>query len=324
MVRLWLNDFSEKLNRIIKRETGKVELKKQTKGYLMVAVAGILWGTVGIQVQILFNYNLPLQSIVFWRLFFAFTILFSFIFFTNKKWLIIDKKGLIYLVLMGLFSQLFFNLLYFGCIQKTTVATAVTLLYSAPIFIAVMARIFYKELFTPIKTMALFICMGGCFFAATGGSIAVLKLNLTGVLMGIGAGFTFSLVTIISKAIINRYHQLTIIVYALGFGLLFYLPFSRPLIIFQKGLPLEVWLLISSFGIFTTGIAYGLYITGISYGIEISRAGIISALELVVAVILSYLIFKESLGGWKLVGILMVVFSVVVVQLDKILPSRSP
>ena len=298
-------------------------MKRQTKGYLMVAAAATLWGTVGIQVQTLFNYNLSLQSIIFWRLFFAFTILFSFIFFTNKKWLIIDKKGLIYLALMGLFSQLLFNLFYFSCIQKTTVATAVTLLYSAPIFITVMARIFFKELFTPIKTVALFLCLGGCFFAATGGSGAVLKLNLIGVLMGLGAGFTFSLVTIISKAIINKYHQLTIIVYALGFGLLFYLPFSHPLIIFQKNLPLEVWLLISSFGVISTTIAYGLYITGISYGIEVSRAGIISTLELVVAVILSYLIFKEAILGWKLAGILMVVFSVIIVQMDKLLPTKN-
>lgn len=289
----------------------------------MVAVAATLWGTVGVQVQTLFNYNLSLQSIIFWRLFFAFIILFSFVFFTNKKRLIIDKKGLVYLALMGLFSQLLFNLFYFSCIQKTTIATAVTLLYSAPIFIAVMARIFYKELFTPIKTAALFLCMGGCFFAATGGSVAVLKLNLIGVLMGLGAGFTFSLVTIISKAIINKYHQLTIIVYALGFGLLFYLPFSHPLIIFQKSLPLEVWLLISFFGVISTAIAYGLYITGISYGIEVSRAGIISTLELVVAVILSYLIFKETLWGWKLAGILMVVFSVIIVQADKILPLKN-
>ena len=298
-------------------------MKKQTKGYMMVAAAATLWGTVGVQVQTLFNYNLSLQSIIFWRLFFAFIILFSFVFFTNKKRLIIDKKGLVYLALMGLFSQLLFNLFYFSCIQKTTVATAVTLLYSAPIFIAVMARVFYKELFSPIKTVALSLCMVGCFFAATGGSAAVLKLNLIGVLMGLGAGFTFSLVTIISKAIIHKYHQLTIIVYALGFGLLFYLPFSHPLIIFQKNLPLEAWLLISSFGVISTSIAYGLYITGISYGIEVSRAGIISTLELVVGVILSYLIFKEVLWGWKLAGILMVIFSVIIVQADKILPAKK-
>jgi len=299
-------------------------LKRQTKGYMMVAAAGILWGTIGIQVQTLLNYQLPVQAIVLWRMIFAFTILFSFIFFTNRKLLKVDLRGLVHISLIGLFSQFFFNLLYFSAIQKTTVATAVTLMYTAPIFIAIMAGIFYHELFTPFKTVALFLCIGGCFFTATGGSMETLQLNLPGVLMGLGSGFTFALLTILSKAIINKYHQLTIIVYSIGFGLLFYLPFSRPLEVFQIDLALKAWLLLGSIGLISTVIAYGFYITGLSYGIEASKAGIISTLEVVVSVILSYLVFKEALWGWKLAGILMVVFSVVIVQADKILSARSP
>ena len=291
-------------------------MKKHAKGYLMVATAASIWGTVGIQVQILFNYNVSLQSIVFWRMFFAFFILLVFIFITKRERLLIDKKGLIYMGIMGLSSQLLFNLCYFSCIQKTSISTAVTLLYSAPIFIAIMARIFYGELFTLMKTLALLICIGGCFLAATGGSLSVLRLNLIGVLLGLAAGFNFSLVTIISKAIIRKYHQLTIIIYALGFGLIFYLPFSRPLAIFEQGLPLLAWALIVCFGIVSTAIAYGLYITGISYDIEVSRAGIVSTLELVVAVVLSWLLFRENILGWKLVGILMVIFAVIIIQLE--------
>lgn len=291
-------------------------MKKHAKGYLMVATAASIWGTVGIQVQILFNYNVSLQSIVFWRMFFAFFILLIFIFITKRERLLIDKKGLIYMGIMGLSSQLLFNLCYFSCIQKTSISTAVTLLYSAPIFIAIMARIFYGELFTLMKTLALLICIGGCFLAATGGSLSVLRLNLIGVLLGLAAGFNFSLVTIVSKAIIRKYHQLTIIIYALGFGLIFYLPFSRPLAIFEQGLPLLAWALIVCFGIVSTAIAYGLYITGISYDIEVSRAGIVSTLELVVAVVLSWLLFRENILGWKLVGILMVIFAVIIIQLE--------
>jgi drug/metabolite transporter (DMT)-like permease len=90
------------------------------------------------------------------------------------------------------------------------------------------------------------------------------------------------------------------------------------------GLPLNGWLLLCSIGLISTALAYGLYITGLSYGIEASKAGIISTLELVVSVILSYLVFEEALGGWKLIGILMVIFSVIIVQVDKILPYHSP
>ena len=298
-------------------------LERKTKGYLMIAAAGILWGTIGIQVKTLLNYQLSVQAIVLWRMIFAVLILFPFIFFTNRKALKVDLKGLIQISLIGFFSQFFFNLLYFSAIQKTTIATAVTLLYTAPIFIAIMARIFYKELFTPFKTVALLLCVGGSFFAATGGSMETLKLNLPGVLMGVGAGFTFALLTILSKAIINKYHQLTIIAYSIGFGLLFYLPFSHPLEIFQIDLALKAWLLLGSIGLISTVIAYGFYITGLSYGIEASKAGIVSTLEVVVSVILSYLIFREALWGWKLVGILMVVFSVIIVQMDKFLPVKN-
>ncbi|GAG50854.1 unnamed protein product, partial [marine sediment metagenome] len=195
----------------------------------MVAAAGILWGTIGIQVKTLLNYQLSVQAIVLWRMVFAVLILFPFIFFTKREILKVDLRGIAYFSIIGICSQFLFNILYFSAIQKTTVATAVTLLYTAPIFIAVMARIFYKELFTPFKTVALLLCIGGCFFAATGGSMDTLKLNLPGVLMGVGAGFTFALLIIITKAIINDYHQLTIIAYSIGFGLLFYLPFSHPL-----------------------------------------------------------------------------------------------
>jgi len=88
-------------------------------------------------------------------------------------------------------------------------------------------------------------------------------------------------------------------------------------------LALKAWLLLCSIGLIATVIAYGLYITGLSYGIEASKAGIISTLEVVVSVMLSYLVFKEALWGWKLVGILMVVSSVIIVQVDKILPVNN-
>jgi drug/metabolite transporter, DME family len=289
----------------------------------MVAAAGILWGTTGLQVKTLLNYQLSVQNIVLWRMVFAVLILFPFIFFTNRKLLKIDFKGLAYISLIGIFSQFLFNILYFSTIQKTTIATAVTLLYTAPVFTAIMARIFYKELFTPFKTVALLLCIGGCFFAATGGSMETLRLNSPGVLMGVGAGLTFTLLTIITKAIINDYRQMTIIVYSIGFGLLFYLPFSHPLEIFQMGLSLNGWLLLCSIGLISTALAYGLYITGLSYDIEASKAGIICTLELVVSVILSYLVFKEALWGWKLIGILMVIFSVIIIQMDRFLPLNN-
>lgn len=175
-----------------------------------------------------------------------------------------------------------------------------------------MGRIFYKELLTSNKISALFLCIIGCFLTVTGGSLDTLNINSIGVLMGIGAGFNYALVTIISKAIINDYHPLTIILYSFLFGWIFLLPFSHPLDLLYVKYSLPVVASILSLGLVPTVLAYILYITGLTYGVEASKAGIICSMEIIVSVIISYVFFKEVIMGVKLLGILIALGSIVI------------
>ena len=294
----------------------------KTKGYLMVATAGCLWGSVGFFVKNLLDAQLPLSTIIFWRMFFAFILLFFYLYFADRSKLKIDREILKYVIAIGLISQCLFNISYFSAIRMTSIATAVTLLYTAPIFIAVMARIFFCELFTKNKIVALLLCVTGCFLTVTGGYWENLQLNSSGILIGLAAGLTFGSLTIISKPIANKCHPYTIVFYSIGFGLLFYLPFSQPTILFHQGNNLKIWFYILALSIISTIFAYLFYIGGLSMGIEASKAGIISTVEVVIAVIISYLFFNEQLAGWKLAGILMVIGSVITVQLDRFMANR--
>ncbi len=284
----------------------------------MIAAAGCLWGSVGVFVKNLLDAQLPLSTIIFWRMFFAFIILFLYLYFTDKSRLRIEREILKYVIAIGLISQCLFNISYFSTIRITSIATAVTLLYTAPIFIALMARIFFRELFTSNKIAALLLCVIGCFLTVTGGSWENLQLNSSGILMGLAAGLTFGSLTILSKPIANKCHPYTIVFYSIGFGLLFYLPFSQPIILFQHGNGSIIWFYILSLSIISTIFAYLFYIGGLSMGIEASKAGIISTVEVVIAVMMSYIFFNEQLVGWKLLGILMVIGSVIIVQLDRL------
>jgi len=288
----------------------------------MIATAGCLWGSVGFFVEKLFDAQLPLSTIVFWRMFFAFIILFLYLYFTDKSKLKINREILKYVIAIGLVSQCLFNISYFTTIRITSIATAVTLLYTSPIFIALMARIFFRELFTANKIIALLLCVTGCFFTVTGGSWENLQLNSSGILTGLAAGFTFGSLTILSKPIANKCHPYTIVFYSIGFGLMFYLPFSKPMILFQQDSGTMIWFYMLSLSIISTIFAYLFYIGGLSMGIEASKAGIISTVEVVVAVIVSYLFFNEQLAGWKLLGILLVIGSVITVQLDRLVSRK--
>ena len=296
---------------------------KKTKGYLMIATAGCLWGSVGFFVQKLLDVRLPLSTIIFWRMFFAFIILFLYLYFTGRSKLTITRPIVKYVIAIGLISQCLFNISYFSAIRMTSIATAVTLLYTAPMFIAVMARIFFQEFFTKNKVVALIMCVVGCFLTVTGGSWENLQLNSSGIMLGLAAGLTFGSLTIISKPIADKCHSYTIVFYSIGFGLLFYLPFSQPMILFQQGNNPIIWIYTLALSIISTIIAYLFYIGGLSMGIEASKAGIISTIEVVVAVFMSYLFFNEQLLGWKLVGILMVIGSVITVQFDRFIAQRK-
>jgi len=296
----------------------ELAMLKKTKGYLMITIAGCLWGTAGFFVKKLLEAQLPLSTIIFWRMFFSFTILFLYLYFTDRSKLKINCNVLKYVIAIGLISQCLLNISYFTAIKITSIATAVTLMYTAPVFIAIMARIFFKELFTTNKIIAIILCVIGCFLTVTGGSWESIKLNFTGIFMGLSAGLTFGSLTILSKPIADKCHTYTIVFYSFGFGLLFYLPFSQPAILFQEGNGPVIWLYALALSIIATIFAYLFYIGGLSTGIEASKAGIISTVEVVVAVIVSYIFFNEQLGGLKLLGILMVIGSVVTVQLNKL------
>ena len=299
-----------------------MNVDKKTQGYLMVAVAGSLWGFLGLLGKILFHYQLSSQAVGLSRLFSGFILLFLYLSLKNPQLLKIDKKGLIHVAFLGLFSQALFNLFYFRAIEATSITTAVILLYTSPIFVMILSRIFYKELLTPFKIISLFLCIIGCFLTVTGGRVDALKMNLSGILVGIGAGFCYALMPIISKSIVDKYNSWTIVFYNFVFGFLFLLPFSNPLEVLQVGFDIKIWLLFICLGLITSILPYSLYVTGLSFGIESSKASIICTLEVVVSVIISYFVFHEALGFWKLTGILLVLSSVIVLQRDTGLLSK--
>jgi drug/metabolite transporter (DMT)-like permease len=69
----------------------------------------------------------------------------------------------------------------------------------------------------------------------------------------------------------------------------------------------------------SSSIAYVLYFNGISTGIELSKAGVISVLELIVSIILSVTLIGEKLSTVKFIGIITIVISIIIIQNSDIL-----
>lgn len=76
-------------------------------------------------------------------------------------------------------------------------------------------------------------------------------------------------------------------------------------------------------GILGTLLPFGLYFQGINL-IRSTRASITATLEPITAGVLSFLFLNESMEFWQVLGAVLVIFSVVMLQLNQEQDEKAP
>ncbi len=299
-----------------------MQLTDKAKGYFMVGASGFLWGTGFLYIQYILDSGLAPKDLVSWKMILGFIMMFTYTFFKDKELLKIDKKGLLYISVMAFVSHVLYNLFMNTAIERTTIATTVALMYTAPIFVLIISRFAFKELFTPFKIIAVILCMVGVFLTVTGGTLEVLDFNVSGVIFGLATGLSYALMNLVSKYLLGNYKQVTILTYTFGLAFLFSLAFSNPLAAFKLEFNIWLWVNILLLGIVPTVLGYSLFTTGLSYNIESSKAAIIATIEVPVSVIGSYIVFGQDILGWKFIGIVLVLLSVFLLQRDDLRSTK--
>lgn len=287
----------------------------QKRAYLLIAASGILWGTIGIFVRGLYEFGFSTLQIVAMRAFSAAFVMLIYLLFTEPGLLRIKLRDSLYFVGTGILSLVFFNLCYFITLRETSIAIAVTLLCTAPAFVTVLSRIFFRESMGAKKLFSLGLTLTGCAFVT--GYLPELgnspSISFPWLLTGLGAGFGYALYSIFGKAALKKYNNITITAYTFIFASLALLP----LINFENsgGVSLtgSFWTYLAGLCIFPSVLAYLLYTKGLE-NVESSRASIVATIEPVVGTLIGFFFFREMLSGWQLAGILFVLAGVVLIQ----------
>ena len=286
-------------------------------GTIYILAAGTCWGFIGLFVKNIYRLGLTPYETVFYRMFLGAVFLGIVILAKPSAGFKISSKTLFKTMAIGLVSQMFFNYFYFRSIEVNPLSLAVILMYTAPVFAAVTARFVYGELLTPGKIMALFCCLGGCFLTVTGGRPLMGNLDLSGILFGLLSGFCYAMFPIISKSIPQGNNPYTLTFYSMLFGSIFFLPvaYFNDALIFtvSAGKIFYLALLVTA----STALPYIFYYTGMGKGIEASKAGVVSTIEVAVAVMVSVVFFRETVDLIQLIGILMVFVSIFMLNAKK-------
>ena len=279
---------------------------------ILILLAGILWGCLGIFVRTLNSSGISSMQIVTLRAFVTTLGMFVFLLFYDRKLLKVNPRDLWCFAGTGICSILFFNFCYFKAITLTTMSVAAVLLYTAPFFVMLMSYVLFRESITLRKICAIIMTVAGCALV-TGivgeGAGAVTPI---GILTGLGAGFGYALYSIFSRfALKKNYHTFTITFYTFLFTSVGCLVFTdvRPVCGFLAGSSFNL-LFAVAFGILGTVIPYITYTLGLKH-VENGIASIIASIEPVTATLIGIFLYHESLSAENVIGLVIVMTALV-------------
>lgn len=286
-------------------------------GALLVILAAVLWGTLGVVFQLLGDVGATPQAIGFWRAALAAGALALGLAATRPEALRIRRQDLPFFVAYGLVSVAIFFAIYPMAVHLSSVAVAVVLLYTAPAWVALMAAVWLREPLTGRKLVALALCFAG--IALVAGVHDPGSVNLPGLLAGLASGLTYATLSIFGRAAPEHYEPATLTVWSLGLGALFMLPLQD-----LQGLAAPwraPWLVLYA-GLVPTAGSFLLYTTGLRRMGDAGRASLLATVEPVVAALLGLLVLREPLTGTQLAGGVLVLVGVAALQFSA--PGARP
>jgi drug/metabolite transporter, DME family len=224
------------------------------------------------------------------------------------------------MLVLGVLGVAVSNYFYYLAIQKTNVATAIILQYTAPVW--VLLYMVFRGLQKPTLQR-----LAGVALALAGIAMVIgifegggLRLNVVGVSAAMVAAFSFSFYNIGGHYILARYDRWTVLLYTTFAAALFWIIINSPGKIMAAHYTGPQWIFLFVFSMLSVLVPFSFYFAGLQH-LEPTRAIIVSCLEPVFSIVIAAIALKEVLRPLQTVGILMVLAAILVVQTSE--PGRK-
>ncbi|HTA24784.1 MAG TPA: EamA family transporter [Terriglobales bacterium] len=215
--------------------------------------------------------------------------------------------------LLGVLGVAASNYLYYVAIQRTNVATAITLQYTAPAWVLLytVARGLQKPTLQRVAAVGLavtgIILVIGIFGA--GG----FRLDAIGVAAALFAALSFAFYNVGGHSILARYDRWTVLLYTLVSASLFWMVVNPPWKIVAAHYGGSQWLFLLVFSLISVLGPFSFYFAGLQH-LEPTRAIVVSCLEPVFSILIAAFVLGEVLRPRQTLGIVLVLVAIVVVQ----------
>ncbi len=288
--------------------TGAVSSHRQRwVGYALLLTAACCWGMIGPVSRFAFVEGIEPLEVAFWRAALAW-----FLFAAHALIIRETKVQTIHLpgvAVFGVVCVAVFYGAYQWAVEEGGAALASVLLYTAPAWVALMARWVLGERITPSKFIAIVLTLSGVVLVAQDGQGPGVgsRVSLLAISLGLLSGFTYSLYFIFGKTFLRHYSTPTLFLYALPLGSVV----LYPLVNFQEK-TVVAWVSILIVAVVSTYLAYLAYYAGLRY-LEATRAAVVVTIEPVVAALFAWIWWDERFATFGWLGSALILSSVLLI-----------
>jgi len=275
------------------------------RGYTLGILSAVSYGLIPIFILPVKQAHFSMDITLFYRFFFSALMVGGYLLYSRESFKI-NKKETLILAILGICYALSSEFLFLGY-DFLTPGIASTVLFIYPIIVALIMLFFYKEKLTKLSGASLLLAFAGVIVLCLKGN--GLEINFA----GLGIVMLSSLFYALYMVIVNKSN-----IRVSGFKLTFFSMFFTSMFFMTKALmanesfvipSTEIFINFLIFAFLTTVISSLCLVFAIKY-IGSTPVAILGALEPVVAVLISVLMFHEKFTPNLLIGITLILFGV--------------
>jgi DME family drug/metabolite transporter len=288
----------------------------QPGGFWLLTGAAVLWGTIGVATQAIYNIdNTTSLFINLGRSLIATLVLLAACWrIVGPSTFTIRQRDFLIMVLSGALLALS-HAAYFASIRASgvTIATLITICV-APLVVTGVSVLLKFETLNRRIVIALICALTGVallvgFDSSQGDNL------LTGTIFALIAAASYASVIICGRFLASGYHPLQVTTITFGAGTLLLALINLAAGIVPVHTP-QGWLLVAYLGLVPSALAYWMFQMGLR-SVPATAASIIGMLDPLVAALLAWALFGETLAATGIVGATLLIASIVFLSLDK-------
>lgn len=300
----------------------KQSLGNKGIGLILAVFSAIFWGSNGTFCTLLSNLGLSSSSIAILAPLFNLVFFSSLLLFTNKSGFKIKRKFLILFFLGGLSSAIT-NLSFVKAVSYFPVGIVSTLIFCNVFVIMIFARIVLKHKITVKKVGAAIVAIFGVFLVLDVFSQGF-QYNFNGLIWILLTIVGWSFMMILEKYLLEQgVNDKAILMYMALFAVLFLSISTSPLSLLANIIQISnqqtngpALLILLGYALIPQIGCYYLYIKGLNY-IEPSYMQIMYSLDPVVASILGFIVFNQTMKPVNILGIGLIIGVVIFIQISE-------